>query len=1135
MALITNEYEEYASPLTGEVIKLNPSCSAFCLLEGASSINLEELANEYIDIKWKASWDELLSKVTLRKTSPRGKENNQYIRMLVANKGQALHVKTKLLTSAFQVPSISELFKIIDRYTIEEQCEIVNKFKPINPGDAERIYVKRADRDLTGFSTIKPIIENCKSTENLLLELVGKIQDHINDLNLHSGRITNTNIRNYLELLALLHRKGAFLYPLVYKSSDLPLSKFLLHKNNVSYFFDERFADRAACDFVKSIKETGVSSSLEKLTSDARCLTLASTLRSCKQISDPLLDKLIRVNEGIEGDKGTRIIRSASSRYNGFVNTLIGIYNAGQSNLALKLKQRRKTNKHEISHEEYSNFSHISQSKPQLKWWPPVLQSYCLSSSDSQYVARVAACKAFSEWLLKTNNPPENAFKIVRSIHINDYADGSTFRNYLKNNFALGSVNLHLTMMRQFFDYAHDVMLQEFADNPSLMGNYTNPIDPKFDSFKEQRNIGTKRVPIEARIMEIMRNVIIENDYEFPRRHFSFCYTPLTNHEKKQFEPNVFCPSIANLLYFMLWIPVRKIQAQLLDSGEGDKYLFDFESQTMIPNPHSFAGKENRAEGVLQLLPSGVLGIDDIVGIHVTTNKSQNDGYDVPWVNKELLAAIKNQRDWLSQYSPLPELRGRESLGKRVGKEIELHGKKFYPLFRDPTAEKLDDPYAPASAHRISWAWGLICKEAEKRINEEDKKSGKKVSLITDDHGRYPTSRYDIHTLRVSGITDLLEKGVPLGIVQKFVAGHATYFMTLWYDNPSYFKVREYLEKARSNSSAHSNFSLSDHQLEEVKRFFVVNESYLADGYSPYDVLEKNSGIISIKLSGICPGGSCEEGGLDPYRDRSAPVPVGDRGPSCPQCRFWITGPMFLLGQAMEGNQLIRKIKKKVSAIDNIRGSLLDAEDEGNTGLVNVLAGREDREMRILSNMITEWYERMKFYEASILKMDEWIKYSELSGAENSQLALLTKSSENEIKYNFEESTELELTHFITMVAEFFPEFVDSDDTSVPDLEQAISRFAALNDVGDFFFKLSDKQRITASNMITSLLIDTVGPQNAERLLDGDIPLQHYPDLSGRITKMLAVAKEKSFKLHSNTNVDMKVDELNGGDEWQNK
>lgn len=43
---------------------------------------------------------------------------------------------------------------------------------------------------------------------------------------------------------------------------------------------------------------------------------------------------------------------------------------------------------------------------------------------------------------------------------------------------------------------------------------------------------------------------------------------------------------------------------------------------------------------------------------------------------------------------------------------------------------------------------------------------------------------HDIHTLRVSGITDLLDRGVPLNIVSEYVAGHATYIMTLWVPVP---------------------------------------------------------------------------------------------------------------------------------------------------------------------------------------------------------------------------------------------------------------------------------------------------------------------------------------------------------------
>lgn len=1114
MTSVETQYEVYQTTFLLEPVKLNPSVINFVTLDDVHTVTLADLKNEYLNIKWQVTWDELLQEVNAGKKNPRGKENKKYIRMLIFNKGSATNVKTDFIKKAFKVSTASELYKTIHNYTIENQRDTLNKLKPNNLSEAINIFVAREGSDPTGLNTVVPLIERCKNTLELVSELFSIINQHITLLNLNNGRIKDTNLRNYLELLAILHRKNVFLYPFVCKSSDNSLHKFLLHKNNVCYYFHEKFADRDACEFVKMVQNTGITSSLAKMISDARCLTMATTFRKCNQLSDSLLNKIIEINENVTENKSNRVDRNNSSRYTVFANLLIGIHNAEQINLNFKIKPRQKNKKHRLSYEDYCDFSFITENKPQLSWWSLALKNYCLSTRDSQYTSRVSACKAFVAWLLKVNNPPEKASDVVRAIHINDYFDGNTFRHHLKNNYSLGSINTHLTLMRQFFDFAHDLMLQEYASNPNLLKNYTNPIDPKFDSFNTTVNIGTKRVPIEAKIMEMMRGVLVENDYEFPRKNFTFCYAPLTNHKTNKYEPNVFCPSITNLLYFMLWIPLRKIQAQLLDSGEGDKYIYDFESKAMIRNRHLFASNENRSEGVIQLVPSGIIGIDDIVGLYITTNKSSKDGYDIPWVCEELLDSLKNQFEWLSQYSPLPELRGRESLGKMVGENLEKYGKKFYPLFRDPTAEKKDDPYAPAAGHRIKYAWGLLCQEVEKRINNKSKGFDGEIRLTVDKKGLYPTSRYDIHTLRVSGITDLLEKGVPLGIVQKFVAGHATFMMTLWYDNPPYFKVREYLENARKNISSSNNFSLRNHNLNDVKKFFVVNEAYLSGSYTPYDVLEKNSGIVSIKLSGICPGASCEEGGFDQYRDRFAPVPVGDRGPSCPQCRFWITGPMFLLGQVIEGNQLIRKIKTKINAVDKIRESILNAEDNEDVNLITVLSGREEREMRILSNMVTEWYERMKFYEASTSKLDDWIKYKEVVGSSENEIALLTKSTKDEIKYNFQERSELELTHFISTAAEFFPEFIDSDDTSVPDLEQTISKFTAINDISSLYFKLSDQQRLVATNMITGVLIDSFGANKATELLEGNITLSTYPEISNQIKKMLEASQEKAFVLN---------------------
>ncbi|MBF4323457.1 hypothetical protein, partial [Vibrio anguillarum] len=102
-------------------------------------------------------------------------------------------------------------------------------------------------------------------------------------------------------------------------------------------------------------------------------------------------------------------------------------------------------------------------------------------------------------------------------------------------------------------------------------------------------------------------------------------------------------------------------------------------------------------------------------------------------------------------------------------------------------------------------------------------------------------------------------------------------------------------------------------------------------------------------------------------------------------------------------------------------------------------------------------------------------------------------------------------------VSEFLPEFIDSDDTSVPDLEQAIARFMAMNNLGDIMFKLNDEQRLQATNLMTDALISNVGAECAENLLNGDVALSEFPELSRQVIELVSKSEEKIFRLDANT------------------
>ncbi|MEZ7189436.1 VPA1269 family protein [Pseudoalteromonas sp. DY56-GL22] len=1127
MDYVTNKFEEYTSPLTGEVVKFNPSSTAFCILKTPTKEEFKELLKEYVSAKIKLTWRELLEPLNKNIS----KINGDRIRLFAATKSSSSDTKympTYILADSY-TKAIGEKTSYkchlkVESFSIVEQKKLAEKIKPTNIEEAKNLFKENAFHynDALGIRFINEVVkpqDNFAKAVNAMALLLNEV---VADSGIKSQRFkrqhTNKTPRNTLELLSFLHAKGYVLFPYVRKLSSVPFEFWMLHKNNVKHCEYPELVNTDAYEFVSRIHEASEATTTnKKLGSNAKTMVKASTLTRIEQVSDELLDRQVELYE--ESYQTTSSpeaqTRKNGSTFNAYTNMCRDLFNSKHDNPDIKLKHRKYMRRTKKTTHELADFSLYSDRQPKLKLWTELLSSYCLSISDTQFQGRTAASRYFLDWLSELNHIPQSPLEIVRAIHINDYAEGQTLRNHLKHRYSLNACNRHLAIYRQFFDFCHDTLYKNPYNRESL-STFVNPVDTKWDRFAEASSSGTKRTPIEARIMHEIRNLIIKDDYAFPKKAFSFAYVNLTNHKTGEYEYNVFCPSVANLLYFMLWIPIRKIQAQLLDSGEGDDFIFDFEKNELVKNKNKI-GNERRQEGLLQTLPSGVLGINDVLGLHITTNKTSDDGYDIPWVCDELLASLKNQYQWLRKYSPYPERRGKSSLGNLMTEESIATEKTFYCLFRDPSQQRADDQSKPVAAHIITKAWALLCREAEERINKKLPDTHRKISLTKE--GTPIKSRYDIHTLRVSGITDLLDKGVPLGIVQQFVAGHKTYVMTLHYDNPSHAKIREYLEAARNKNSEVSDFEFIETEIDKVSEHFVTNQAYASNRYTAFDALKKNAGILSIKLSGICPGTSCEEGGFDPHKKSGIPVPVGDRGPSCPQCRFWITGPMFLLGQVVEGNQLIRKIKKKVAAIDKIRESIVDADDECNTQLYYKLSGREDREVRILSNMLTEWSERMKFYEASVTKLDAWMEYKNKDHAENSNqlIPMFSKSTEEEIRYSFAESSNLELTHFLSTVSEFLPEFMDSDDTSVPDLEHAIAKFMAMNNLGDIMFKLSNKQRLQATNMMTDVLISNVGAECAENLLNGDVSLSEFPALSNKISELVSKSEEKVFKLDANT------------------
>ncbi|MBF4427322.1 hypothetical protein EA860_25265 [Vibrio anguillarum] len=66
-------------------------------------------------------------------------------------------------------------------------------------------------------------------------------------------------------------------------------------------------------------------------------------------------------------------------------------------------------------------------------------------------------------------------------------------------------------------------------------------------------------------------------------------------------------------------------------------------------------------------------------------------------------------------------------------------------------------------------------------------------------------------------------------------------------------------------------------------------------------------------------------------------------------------------------------------------------------------------------------------------------------------------------------------------------------------------------------FKLNDEQRLQATNLMTDALISNVGAECAENLLNGDVALSEFPELSRQVIELVSKSEEKIFRLDANT------------------
>lgn len=501
---------------------------------------------------------------------------------------------------------------------------------------------------------------------------------------------------------------------------------------------------------------------------------------------------------------------------------------------------------------------------------------------------------------LEERKAPKSFREVVRRIHVNDgEADSHTYVNFLTTHFAKGArgtgYRAPSTLAKAWYLIANR---DGFVDQ-------TNPFDVRIDRAAPapKRLAKSTRRPLDESVRNILLRENRRDDFAFARSRDTAnhpCWYYLENVETGRFE-EVFFPHLPILINVILNSGARKSTARWLDSGEGDEFRVDVENKQEVPNKLASATKQ-RCQGFIRVFDFtfGATRRREL-GMYLNTSKSSAP-YGVPWIEPSLALEVLRLQRLQEIYNPMRE----PILARELGLD-SIHGATedvpdVFPLFRDPKYPL----HYPLSDDKIARYWLKLLKHCEPIIARE---FGYTYPLV---NGNKPL--FDIHALRVTMVSVLLDNEVPIEIVQTLV-GHSTIMMTWYYNHVRQAKIYEELQRAFTRLNADVIGSEDIELIERISRESI--QAVPVDDPEGLFRLRKHAANKTAPIDyfahGICPGGDCSTGGKKISEGRYSPV---FRQRACSRCRYRVTGPLFLHGLVHRLNGLMFEISESIQRLN---------------------------------------------------------------------------------------------------------------------------------------------------------------------------------------------------------------------------
>lgn len=491
--------------------------------------------------------------------------------------------------------------------------------------------------------------------------------------------------------------------------------------------------------------------------------------------------------------------------------------------------------------------------------------------------------------------------------------------------------------------------------------------------------IKTVRDAMPPQFQNRAREILTDDDYAWAKRIREDWFPAIKGMEIRpgdtvRMEKDVafiWSPCRAVALETLLTLPIRVDSLQSADSGAADELVWSLERNLFTRNESPLAQKKRRL-GVFREYSDRDASI---VGFYFTNNKTRPDGAEVKWDNAELRAKIYHVIQFELHYfgEPQPIHRDDVAGGKRTTQAARRRYPIYYPAFRD-FANPWKGTSKCISSLRIRTLWANLLLELEKQHQEKVRQGLEQpiapVVVTRDKKGVPQQLRWDLHSLRVSGITALAMAGLPVAVIAEFLAGHASIVMDLYY-------VKLGVSAVNSMISGAMDKIRRDPDLTGLQNFYQdeqVLRAMLASNVHP-DAIDAASqfepALWHYNRGFVCPNGGtlCHEGSVQAHKiggTRYEHSMVEGGVGNCPMCRFSLCGPMTLDDQALAANALMYEIGDLADTRKRVQNEMTKAIEANDTALVRRLRSDLQAKEQQLESAMRTWAARMEFIRQSV-------------------------------------------------------------------------------------------------------------------------------------------------------------------------